>query len=68
MFYPVYTEQKLYRSRLDSNLDSDLDSDQEDVPAYTSHSLFNTTKRITLFLIGQSLLHRNPPKIWIKII
>ena len=33
-----------------------------------THSLFHTTKRITLLLIVQSLLHRNPPYIWIKII
>ena len=38
------------------------------VPVYTGHSLFNTTKRITLLFIVQSLLHRNPPYIWIKMI
>ena len=39
--------------------------DTVDVPV---HSLFNTTKRITLMFIFQSLLHRNPPNIWIKIL
>ena len=39
----------------------------EDVPVYTGHSLFNTTMRITLLFIVQSLFHRNPPNIWIKI-
>ena len=45
-----------------------LDRDPEDVPAYTGHSLLNTTKCITLFFIVQSLLHRDPPNIWIRII
>ena len=53
---------------LDRNLDCDLDRDPEDVPVYTGHSLIHTTKRITLFFIVQSLLHPNPPNIWIKII
>ena len=30
-------------------------------------SLFNITKYITLLFIVQSLLHRNPPYIWIRI-
>ena len=30
--------------------------------------MFNTAKRITLFFIVQSLLHRNPPNIWSTII
>ena len=64
ILYPVYTE----KTYLDSNLDCDLDLDPEDLPVYTRHSLFNTTKRITLFLIDQSLVHRNPPYIYIKII
>ena len=45
----------------------DLDRDPEDVPVHTGHSLFNKSKRIILFFIVQSLLHRNP-HIWIKII
>ena len=45
---------------LDRNLDFDLYSDLEDVPVYTGHSLFNTTKRITLLFIVYSLLQRNP--------
>ena len=55
---------------LDCDLDCDLDRDPEDLPVYIGHSLFNTTKRITLLLIVQSLLHRNPPtsNVWIKII
>ena len=31
------------------------------------HSLFDTTKRITLVIIIQLLLHRDPPYIWFKI-
>ena len=52
---------------LDHKLDFDLDCDPEDVPVYTGHSLFNTTKHITLLFIVQSLLHYNLPNIWIKI-
>ena len=37
----------------------------EDVPLYTGHSLFNTTKCITLFIVP-SLLHCNPASILIK--
>ena len=44
-------------------LDCNLVNDPEDVPGYTKHSLFNTTKRITLLFIVQSLLRRNPPNI-----
>ena len=33
------------------------------VPVYTGHSLFNTTKRITLSFIIQILLHHNLPKL-----
>ena len=58
----------LSKNYLDCNLDCDLDSDIEDVPVYTGHSLFNTTKHITFLFIVQSLLHSNPPDIWIKII
>ena len=36
--------------------------------SYTRQSLFNTTKRIKLLFIVQSLLNRNPSNIWIKII
>ena len=35
--------------------DCNLDCDLEDVPVYMVHSLFDTTKRITLFFIAQSL-------------
>ena len=45
-----------------------LDHDPEDVPIYTGHSLFNTTKHITLLFIVHSLLLCNPPNIWIKMI
>ena len=62
--YPVYTG----HNYLDRDLDSNLERDPEDVPVYMGHSLFNTTKRITLLFIVQSLSHRNPPNIWIKII
>ena len=48
--------------------DCDLDCDPEYVPIYTRHSLFNTTKQITLLFIVQSLLYCNPPNILIKII
>ena len=51
-----------------NNLDCNLDRVSEDVHVYTGHSVFNTTKRITLLFIVQSLLYRNPPNIWIKII
>ena len=40
-----------------------LDCDAKDVPVFTGHSLFNTTKRITLLFIVQHSLHRNPPNI-----
>ena len=53
LYYPIYTEQKY--------LDCDLDCNPENVPIYTGHALFNTTKCITLLFIVQSLLHRNPP-------
>ena len=60
-----FTQSKNY---LDRNLKYDLDYDREDVCVYTGHSSFNTTKRITLLVIVQLLLHCNPPNIWIKII
>ena len=53
------------------NRDLDCNFDRyvpEDVPVYRGHSLFNTIKCNTLFFIVQSLLHSNPPNIWIKII
>ena len=53
---------------LDSYLDCYLDRDPEVVPVYTGHSSFNTTKRITLFFIVQTMLHRNPDNIGIKVI
>ena len=45
-----------------------LHRNPEDAPVYTEHSLFNKTKLIKLLFIVQSLLHHNPPYIWIKII
>ena len=59
VYYPAYTAQNY----LYSNLDFDLVRDQKDVSFYTGHSLFNTTKCITLLYIVQSLLHHNPPYI-----
>ena len=53
-------------TRSKNHLDCNLDRDPEDVPVYTGHLLFNTTKRITLLFTVQSLLHRNPPNIWIN--
>ena len=53
---------------LDCNMDCNLDHDPEDVPVYMEDSFFHTTKRITLLFIVQSLLHHNPPNIWIKMI
>ena len=59
-----FTQTKNYLDRdLDSNLDCYLDRDPDDVPLYTGHSLFNSTKCTTLLFIVQSLLHRNPPHI-----
>ena len=63
VFYPVYTEQNYLDRDQDCNLDCKLDCQPEDVPVYTGHSLFNTTKRVTLFFIVTPLLHRNPPYI-----
>ena len=57
MSYTTFTQSK-----------NDIDRDPQNVPIYTGHSLFNTTKRITLMFIVQSLLHSNLPYIWIKII
>ena len=51
-----------------NDLDRNLDCDPEDVPIHTGHSLFNTTKCITLFFMVRSFLHRNPSNIGIKII
>ena len=69
IIYTPFIRSKNYLDRdLDCNLDCDLDRDPEDVPVYTGHSLLNTTKRITLLFIVQSLLHHDPPNIWIKII
>ena len=67
--YTPFTLSKNYPDHdLDSNLDCDLDCDPEDVPVYTGHPLFNTTKRITLLFVVQSLLHCNPSNISIEII
>ena len=60
-----FTRRKNYLNR---DLDSNLDCDPEVVPVYTGHSLFNTTKRITLLLIVQTLLHRNQNNIEITFI
>ena len=65
MFYTLFTQIKNY---LDRSLDCDQYLDPEVIPVYAGHSLFNTTKHITLLLIVQSLLHRNPPNSSIKII
>ena len=52
--YSLFTLSKNYLDHdLDSNLDCNLDWDPDDVPVYTGHSLFNTTKRITLLFIVQ---------------
>ena len=56
------------KNDLDGNLDWDLDRDPKDVHIVTGHSLFNTTKRITLLFIVWSLEHCNPPNILIKFI
>ena len=67
--YTPFTRTKIIQIRdLDSYLDCYLDRDPEVVPVYTGHSLFNTTKRITLFFIVQPMLHRNPDNIGIKVI
>ena len=55
-------------TRSKNDLEDGLDGDAEDVPVNTGHSLLDTTNRITLLFIVQSLLHHNPPNIWIKII
>ena len=47
----VYTEQYNLDLNLDCNLDLDLYCDPEDVTIYMGHSLFNTTKYITLLFI-----------------
>ena len=60
-----FTQNKNY---LDRDPDYNLDCDLDHHPDYTGHSLFNTTKHITLLFIVQSLLHHNPPNIWIKMI
>ena len=65
----IFTRSKNYVDRdLDSNLDCNLDRNPQDVPVYMGNSLFNTTKRITLLFIVQSLLHRSLPNIWITIV
>ena len=64
-----FTQSKNYLDRdLDSNLDYNLDRDPEVVPVYQGHLLFNTTKRITLLFIVQTLLDRNLNNIGIKVI
>ena len=68
VFYPITWSKNGLDRDLGCSLVCDLDSDPDDVPVYTGHSLLNTTKCITLLFIVQSLLHRNLPNIWIKII
>ena len=68
MFSKCETTFARSKNDLDRDLDSNLDRDPEDIPVYTSHSLFNITKRITLLFIVCSLLHRSLPNIWIKMI
>ena len=60
-----FTRSKNY---LDSNLDHKLDCNPDDISLYMGRSLFNTTKCITLLFIVHSLLQRNPPNIWIRVI
>ena len=58
--YTSFTRTKIIQIRdLYSYLDCYLDHDPEVVPIYTGHSLFNTTKCITLFFIVQTMLNRN---------
>ena len=62
-----FTRIKIIQIRdLDSYLDCYLDRDPEVVPVYTGHSLFNATKRITLFFIVQTMLNRNLDNIRIN--
>ena len=64
-----FTRSKDYLDRdFESNLDYNLDCDPEVVRVYTGHSLFNTTKCITLLFIVQTLLHCNLDNIMIKVI
>ena len=53
-YYTPFTRSKHYLDRF-----CNLERDPEVVPVYTGHSLFNTTKRITLLLIVQTMLQRN---------
>ena len=55
----IHSQKYLYRNP---------DCNPEDVPIYMGHSLFNTTKCITLLFIIQSFLHCNSPNNWIEII
>ena len=64
IYCPVYTVQNYP----DRHLDRYLHRDPEDAPVNMGHSLFNITKIVILLFIVQSLLHRTPPNIWIKII
>ena len=58
--YTLFTWSK---NDLDRKLDYILDRNPEDVPVYMGHSLFNTTKHITLLSFVRALLHRNPSRI-----
>ena len=63
---PCFSQSKNYLDcNLGHNQDCNLDCDPEDVPVYMGDSLFNT-KRIVLLFIVRSLLHYNPPYIWIQ--
>ena len=55
---PPFTRSKNY---LDCDLDCNLDHDPEDV-----HREFKFNTTLLLFIVW-SLLHHNPPHIWIKI-
>ena len=60
----LFTQRKNY---LDHDPDCNLDADLDHNPEMYSFTRFNTTKHITLLFIVQSLLHRNPPNILIKL-
>ena len=62
-----FTRTKIIQIRdLDSYLECYLDRAPEVVPVHTGHSLFITTKRITLFFIVQRMLNHNLDNIRIN--
>ena len=65
---PSLPQQNYLNHDLNLDMYRDLDCNLENVPVYTGHSLFNTTKHITLLFNVQSILYCNPPNIWIKFI